>query len=264
MQEQDTIITERKGSVAILTLNRPEMHNAMDIHQIRKLTEQFRLLEKESGTRIVILTSSGKHFSAGADLKWMKEGLHQSPDQLKSESLELAGLFRTVWESDLVIISSVRGKVLGGANGLVAASDIVIAEETATFAFTEVRLGLVPATIAPFILAKVGASRTAELMLSGRAFPAKDALNYGLVHQCCEEGKLNEFTHKFVNTLLSNGPGAMKKTKMLLKRVSSTPSTDELGAFTSNVIAMQRISPEGQEGMNAFFEKRNPDWYETL
>lgn len=263
MQKEHSIITEFKGAVAFLTMNRPAVHNAMDIAMIRKLTSSFQALQANPDTRIVVLTTSGKHFSAGADLNWMKEGLHHTPGQLKSESMELAGLFRMIWDSGLMVVSSIRGKVLGGANGLVAASDIVIAEETSSFAFTEVRLGLVPATIAPYILAKLGYSRTTELMLTGRTFDASDALAYGLVHQCCMDGTLGEFTTETVDRLLSNGPGAMKSIKKLLKRLAPKPSTDEICDYTSGLIARVRVTPEGQEGMRAFFEKRNPDWHET-
>lgn len=255
---------EINGAVATLTLNRPEVHNALNMQMIRQLRKAIESLEGSRELRIVVLRSNGKDFSAGADLNWMREGQKQTAGQLESESMELADLFRLISETHLLVLSALQGHVLGGANGLVAASDIVIAENTARFAFSEVKLGLVPATIAPYILRKAGYSRTSELMLSGRSFDAETARLAGLVHHVCEEGTLQDKTDQVLRELLSNGPEAMKGIKELLRTLESGQYNNEIQEYTAGVLARVRISPEGQEGMNAFFEKRNPGWHEEL
>lgn len=263
MEPQQTIITEIRNSVATLSLNRPQVHNAMDMLMIRELTSSFKALESDQRIRIVVLASSGKHFSAGADLNWMKEGMVQDQEQLRSESLELADLFKCMAASRMIVLSAIGGKVMGGANGLVAVSDLVIAEESATFTFSEVKLGLAPATIAPFILRKIGSSRTTDLMLTGRPILAEEALAAGLVHYVCRQGTLRATTGEIIGKLLSNGPEAMREVKHLLRWLQSGPTDEQVREHTAGVIARLRISPEGQEGMNAFFEKRRPGWYEA-
>ena len=249
--------------LATIVLNRPEVHNALHIGMIRELSEVFRNLESDPNIHLVRLTSAGKNFCSGADLSWMREGMNQSKEQLASESMELADLFWSLHNSRLIIVTSVTGKAMGGAIGLIAASDIVLAEESARFAFSEVRLGLVPATIAPFALRKMGYSRCLELMVSGRTFTAEMAAQYGLVHHRCEEGMLEETAEDLLATLLSNGPEAMRAVKSLLGGLDGGIPRSDVRQLTAELIARHRISPEGQEGMKAFFEKRNPRWYET-
>ena len=263
MEQKDTIITEVKGSVATISLNRPGVYNAMDIAMIRELTEFIKSIDQRKNIRVVTINSIGKHFSVGADLNWMKAAMKQTPVQLNSESMELAGLFKGLWESESIILSAVQGKVMGGANGLVAASDIVIAEKTASFAFSDAKLGLVPATIAPFLVRKLGIGRSAELMLTGRSFDANEARESGYVQEVCEEGTLKQSTETIISKLLSNGPEAMKGIKHLLRWLESAPTSDQIQEYTASLIAERRISPEGQEGMQAFLEKRDPDWHET-
>ncbi len=263
MESKQHITTFIKNSVATIALNRPQVHNAMDIQTIREISRSIKELESEQKIRMLILEGSGPNFSAGADLDWMKKGMKQDRDQLKSESRELADLFSTIADSRLIVISGLHGKVMGGANGLVAASDIVVAEETTTFAFSEVKLGLVPATIAPFVLRKLGKSRTAELMLTGRTFTAQEAMTFGLVHYTCREGTLRNTMDEIVKELCANGPEALMAVKNLLHWLESEPPVEQLGEHTAGVIARHRISPEGQEGMKAFFEKRRPGWHEA-
>ena len=263
MQQESTIISTITGSVATITLNRPGFHNAMDITLIRELTDSIKKIEARDEIRIILLNAKGLNFCAGADLNWMREGMNQTPVQLKSESLELSNLFNTIWASELIVISAVQGKVIGGANGLVAASDIVVAEETASFAISEVKLGLVPATIAPYVVHKIGYSRSTEIMLSGRTFDAKEARLAGLVHYLCEAGTLKATTEEIIANLLTNGPDAMKGIKKLLHWLESGTITNQIQEHTADLIARYRTSPEGQEGMSAFLEKRKPGWHET-
>jgi methylglutaconyl-CoA hydratase len=255
--------TEIAPPLATIALNRPDVHNALHIDMIRELSGVWQALESDQGIKLVSLTSSGKHFCSGADLNWMREGMNQSGEQLMKESLELAELFWSLHSSRLITIVSVRGRAMGGAIGLVAASDIVLAETSSVFAFSEVRLGLIPATIAPYALKKMGYSRTLELMLSGRNFTADMALQYGLAHHVCEEGKLDEFTGNTVDNLILNGPEAMQSVKSLLDKLVHGIPPEDTRSLTAELIARHRISAEGQEGINAFFEKRDPNWYGT-
>ncbi len=263
MQDYQTILIDVYGVVATITLNRPEVHNAINIQMIRELTLAIKGLEEKSKVRFVVLTSSGKNFSSGADLIWMRDGMEQTREQLKAESMELAGLFRTISESELICLTAVRGKVMGGANGLVAVSDMVMAEDTSSFTFSEVKLGLIPATIAPYVLKKAGFSKTTELMLSGRTFEAKEAMEAGLVNYICKKGTLQERTDQIMNQLAANGPAAMKGIKKMISGLSNQLTPLQVQEYTAEIIARQRISKEGQEGMKAFLEKRNPDWDEA-
>jgi methylglutaconyl-CoA hydratase len=261
--QHPTIVTDFTPPMATLTLNRPEVHNALHMGMIRELSALFRSLEKDQKFHLVRLNAAGYHFSSGADLNWMREAMNQDAEQLRTESLELADLFRALRDSRLIVVTSVRGKAMGGAVGLVAASDIVVAEQTASFAFPEVRLGLIPATIAPFVIQKLGYSRTAELMLTGRVFTAEMGLQYGLIHYICNEGELDGTTEEVLKQLRSNGPEAISSVKELLRKLYDglPPSIER--ELTATLIAKHRVSDEGQEGMKAFFDKRNPFWHES-
>ncbi len=248
------------SEVATLTLNRPEVRNAFDIQLIRELTEALEKLQSEPGLRILIFRGAGDHFSAGADLSWMKPGPDQSNDKLLSESLELADLFRKIYECRLVTISQVRGQVLGGANGIIAACDFCLAEDSAVFGLTEVRLGLLPATISPYIIRKTGISKARELMLTGRIFSAAEALNLGLISAVYPRETFNAELNSLINTLLRNGPEALRGVKSLLRSIEDREIDRALSEGTAEVIARFRKSREGQEGINAFLEKRKPSW----
>jgi methylglutaconyl-CoA hydratase len=263
MDKPRTILTSSEGPVATITLNRPRVHHAMNIEMVRELSEAISQKGSMERTRIILLRATGENFSAGADLNWMRSGMDQTEKQLEQESRELARLFRLISETPPVVISSVQGKVLGGAIGLVAASDLVIAANSARFAFSEVKLGLIPATIAPFVVRKVGPSRTAGWMITGRFFTAAEALEGGLVHRVVEETSLEENTGQLINDLLSNGPMAMKGIKWLLHHFPFDQDPEQIQNGTAEIIARYRVSPEGQEGMKAFFEKRKPGWHDN-
>lgn len=249
--------------VATVILNRPEVRNAMHIGMIRELTTALRQLEKQKEIRILRLNAAGPDFCSGADLNWMREGMNQTEEVLRSESLELAGLYHNIVSTHLVVMASVHGRAMGGAIGLVAASDLVMAETSASFAFSEVRLGLIPATIAPYVIPKTGFSRAKELMLSGRKFSGEMAQQYGLVHDLCHPGALAAASDQKVKELLQNGPEAMSGVKSLLNRIGGHPAGEDIRELTAVLIAQHRTSSEGQEGIQAFFEKRKPSWDET-
>lgn len=263
MVQQKTIELNVRGPVAILTLNRPEKHNALNMDMIRDLTRSVASLTTNPSVRILVIRSEGVNFSAGADLNWMKEGLTQSREQLISESLELAALFRMLYETDLLVIAVLQGKVMGGALGLVAIADLVIAEPDTLFAFSEVKLGLVPATIAPYVLSKTGHAVASDWMLTGRIFDVGEARGAGLIQYTCKEGERDELCDRIVIELLTGGPEAQKGIKRLLRELGPGQINKEIETKTANLIARFRTSDEGQEGMKAFFEKRKSSWNET-
>jgi len=263
MGNTGTILTSVKGPVATISLNRPDVHHAINMVMIRELIRAITGFGESESIRIILLNAPGPNFSAGADLDWMRRGLNQGEEHLKKESSEMAGLFRIIWENPKVVVTAVQGNVLGGAIGLVAASDLVIAEEGAQFSFSEVKLGLVPATIAPFVVRKTGKSLASAWMLTGRAFTTAEARDGGLVHFVCGEGMLEGETNRLLKDLLANGPEAMVEVKQMLRELSPDEDPGKIQKETSEIIARFRASKEGQEGMNAFFDKRKPGWHET-
>jgi methylglutaconyl-CoA hydratase len=262
LTQENPLIIERAGAVGTIYLNRPQVKNAMDLEMIRDLTSAFQLLDDEDEIRIIVLTSKGDNFCSGADLSWMQSGMTQTMAQLSKESLELAGLYRTIWESATVTIASVKGKIPGGAIGLLAASDFVVAERSSSLIFSEVKLGLVPATISPYVIRKAGLSRTNDWMMTGRHIESEEAMAAGMIHRICENGFLTETTKTLVEELISNAPQALMGVKQLLRDLEGETDPDQEDQFTSQLIARYRTSEEGQEGMQAFFEKRKPRWNE--
>jgi methylglutaconyl-CoA hydratase len=258
-----TILIEREGAVGTIILNKPKKKNAMDLEMIRELSTAFQMLDNEEKVRLIVLSSQGEIFCAGADLNWMRSGMNQTEVQLQNESLELALLFRTIWETSTITISAVKGRILGGAIGLLAASDFVVAERSSTLGFSEVKLGLVPATISPYVLRKAGFGRCTDWMMTGRLIHTREAQESGIIHRVCEDGMLTKATNQLVEELLSNAPQALRGVKKLLRDLENEFDPDKLDQFTSQLVARFRASKEGLEGMNAFLEKRKPRWHET-
>lgn len=253
----EAAVGDRVGRIA---LNRPEKHNAMHIGMIRELTSAIEEMNHGNKADLILITGKGKNFCAGADLNWMKEGLQQSEEELYRESLELAMLFDKLNRSPKITLVAVSGKVMGGANGILAASDIAVASSTAVFAFTEVRLGLVPATIVPYVVQRTGESVAREWMLTGREFQADEAYQRGLVNWLVSDVELVRRTEELIGMLLGNGPKALLGVKeMFLKEGSSREQKSHID-LSARLIARFRISEEGQEGISAFFEKRQPRW----
>ncbi len=260
MREQRYIIASSEDHVGTITLNRPEVHNALHIEMIREISDAFRRLSKEKDLRLIVIRSNGENFSAGADLHWMKKGLEQSKEELTSESEELAQLFNDIYSSPKITLAIAKGKIIGGANGIIAAADISVATADTTFAFSEVKLGLVPATIAPFVVAKTGKSVAREWMLTGRQIQAREALERGLVNILSPDESPDKTAELLIKTLLNNGPQAMKGIKkMFMNNDLLRDPADQLKS-TAKLIAEYRVSEEGQEGIQAFFEKRKPGW----
>lgn len=247
--------------VATITLNRPELHNAFNDELITELVLCFNELEKNSNIRLVILTGEGKSFCAGADLNWMKRMKDYTFEENVKDSQALAELFTVINKFRKPVIGKINGSALGGGAGLVACCDYVVAVDTAMIAFTEVRLGLLPAVISPFVIAKIGESHARASFLSGAKISMARAFVMGLVHQVTTTEQLDVEIEKVVADFLLAGPVAAVLAKELIKQVVVSESLESARDFTCEMISKARASNEGQEGMSALLEKRKASWY---
>jgi len=258
MKEHSTIIVEKTENIITIWLNRPEVHNAMNELMIEELTDVFTSTTDEE-TRAVLLRGKGKSFCAGADLNYMKEIASFGIADNKADSMKLANLFNSIYSYPIPTIALVHGSAFGGANGLLAACDIVVAEENTTFAFTEVKLGIAPATISPFVIKRIGEFGAKELMITGKRFKGPEALKWKLVNNSIPEEELEKKLQQLIEEIKRNGPKAVRATKKLIHSIIDS-DIDELIEYTGDLIAELRASDEGQEGMAAFLEKRKSKW----
>lgn len=261
MTETVLLKIDARGA-ATLTLNRPEKHNAFDDALVAELTAKLLQLNNERNVRIVILTGAGKSFSAGADLNWMHSMAKFGEAENLEDALKLAELMDILNTLRKPSIARVNGAVYGGGVGLVACCDIAIAADTAQFALSEVRLGLVPSVISPYVIAAIGAQQARRYFLTAEAIGAQQARNIGLVHEVVAGDKLDEAVHKEVDLLLKAGPKALTACKELIaaNAAASVSARRALKQITAQLIAQLRVSAEGQEGLAAFLEKRPPNW----
>ena len=258
------LITQRDGSVERLTLNRPDVRNAFNEHVIAELTEwasRTREAALRHDVRAVVLAGAGKTFCAGADVTWMAKALHYTEEENLRDAMAMSRMFAAIDELPVAVIGRIQGGALGGGAGLAAVCDIVVAEDAALFGFTETRLGILPAVISPFVLAKIGQAAARELFLTGARFSAARAREIGLVHDVVPAAELDGAVSRHVKELLSAGPAAVAAAKALIPNVWGRPIADAM-PMTAAAIAARRISPEGQEGLKAFLEKRKPRWTE--
>ncbi len=247
------------GPVATVSLARPEARNALNAALLEEITRGFEELAEDERVRVVVLTGEGPAFCAGAEIGYMRDTAGFSYEENLEDARRLATMFRTVDELPKPVVAKVRGAAIGGGAGLVAAADLAVAEEGTRFAFSEVRLGIAPATIAPFVARKIGLSHARALFLTGERFGAAEARELGLVHEVAPEGDLDARTEKVVSRLLQGGPAAQAAIKALLRQVEATEPMEALGLMTG-LIADLRTGDEGQEGLGAFLEKREPRW----
>jgi methylglutaconyl-CoA hydratase len=253
-------VERRAGGVVWLTLDRPEIHNAFDDRLIAELTAELARLGSDAEVRVLVLTGAGRSFSAGADLNWMRRTASYGEAENLADARALAGLMQTLNELSTPTIARVNGAALGGGTGLVACCDIVIASERATFGTTEVRLGLIPAVIGPYVLAAVGARHARRLMLTGERISAAEAAHLGLVHEVVAAEQLDGAVARVVAELLKGGPAALTAAKRLIGDLAGRPVTPDLIDRTAQRIAALRTTPEAREGVGAFLEKRAPGW----
>jgi len=254
--------TRREGSVERLTLNRPDVRNAFNEHVIAELTawaDATRGAAERGEIRIAVIAGAGKMFCAGADVSWMSKTVHYSREENLDDAKAASRMFATINGLPIAVIGRVHGAALGGGAGLAAVCDIVVAAESAVFGFTETKLGILPAVISPFALAKIGRSAARELFLTGARFSAARAREIGLVHAVVPDAELDGAVDRYVHELLRAGPHAVAAAKALIPEVWPRSVGDAM-IVTASAIAERRVSPEGQEGLRAFLEKREPNW----
>jgi methylglutaconyl-CoA hydratase len=254
-----TLRLEREGPIARVTLARPDVRNAFNAEMIGEVTACFSELAKDEELRVVLIAGEGSFFCAGADVNWMRASVNATRDENREDALRMAGMFLAIDEFPAAVVARVQGGALGGGVGMVACCDVAIAAEDARFAFSEVRLGILPAVISRFALAKIGRSQARRWFLTAESMPAARAESIGLVHEVVSPQDLDSVTEKIVQALVANGPRAIREAKRMIRRVATLPRDDAI-EFAVETIARIRVSTEAQEGLRAFLEKREPGW----
>lgn len=253
--------SDGKGhGVATVTLNNPDKHNAFDDDIISQLTQVFKTIAAEESIRVMVLASTGKSFSAGADLSWMKRMASYNYEENLKDANALADMLYTLNFMPQMTIAQVQGAAFGGAVGLASCCDMVVANDKASFCLSEVKLGLIPATISPYVVSAIGLKASRRYFQTAERFSAEKALQLGLVDEITTSEQLSAQVQQVITTLLANGPDAVKQAKQLAMDVAGRPINDQLIQETSQRIAAIRVSPEGQEGLTAFFDKRPANW----
>ncbi|HKY20298.1 MAG TPA: enoyl-CoA hydratase-related protein [Vicinamibacterales bacterium] len=255
MNEPTYIERRRDGDVEYLVLNRPDVRNALNEDMIAEVAEWARRTAADPQVRAVVIAGTGPSFCAGADLAWMTKMAGYTRDDNVRDARDAAAMFEAIDTLPVPVIARVHGAAIGGGAGLVAVADIALADESATFGFTEVKLGLLPAIIAPYVLAKIGMSAARELFVTGRRFHAERAREIGLVHAVVATDQLDRTVQQYLVEILANGREAMSAAKTLLRQIANRP-VDAVTPLTTEAIAMRRVSEEAQERMRAFLKKK--------
>jgi methylglutaconyl-CoA hydratase len=255
-----TVDIEKKGSCLTIHLNRPKQRNAINEQMIYELTSAFANAVNDPDLRVILLRGNGQSFSAGADIHWMQKMASFTQEQNQTDAQTLAHLLKVIFNCPIPTLASVQGHVFGGGVGILAACDTVIAEKNTAFCLSEVKLGLIPATIYPYVLHRMGAGATTHLSLTATVFHAADAKLNGLVHEISESSELDNKTLALIEAIQKNSPLACRAAKKLIREILPIP--EHLCQLTSERLAAIRISPQGQEGLRAFLEKRQPNWIE--
>ncbi|MFQ5499484.1 MAG: enoyl-CoA hydratase/isomerase family protein [Candidatus Zixiibacteriota bacterium] len=254
-----TLNTEIVDRIAQVTFCRPKVHNAFNSAVIAEMSNLFRDIDKDDNVRAVVLTGEGKSFCAGADLNWMRDVVKQSYKENLAESLALAEMFHIMYTCRKPIIGRINGAAIGGGTGFVAVCDIAIAASSAVFSFSEVKIGVVPACIGPYVVKKMGEGRARELFITGERMKASRALEVGLVNRVVDDERLDADVDRIIHALLSSGPEAISMAKQLVREVPEM-NAKQFKPYTAEMIARLRMSNEAQEGMDAFLNKRRPKW----
>ncbi len=258
-KKYETLRYEITDGIVTVWLNRPEVHNAFNDTMLSDLVDILETIEKSEDVRVVIMTGEGKSFSAGADLNWMKKMVDYTYEENYTDSLMISKVFYKIYTLNKPVISAINGAAIGGGMGFVGASDLVIASEKATFSLSEVKIGVVPACISPYLIKRVGEGVLKELFISGMRFDAEKALDIKLINYMVPHDELLPFALEKARQLCKCGPHAIGVCKQLFVKVPEM-SLKEAYDYTADVIARLRISDEAQEGMKAFLEKRTPEW----
>lgn len=255
-----TIEVTEKDAVSVLTLNRPSVKNALSTQMIEEIHDCLQKIQTDSHVRLLILKAHGSHFCAGADLNDMQRMIHLTQEENEQDALLLAQMLQTLAELPLVTLAIIHGPAYGGGVGLVSCCDIAIATPEAHFCLSEVKLGLIPAVISPYVLAAIGSRQARRYFLTAEIITAEQAKQIGLVHDIVTASELLALESKLTKTILKNAPQAIADAKKLIRTIPLYHQDQALLSFTAKWIAAKRVSEEGQEGLNAFLEKRNPRW----
>jgi methylglutaconyl-CoA hydratase len=256
----NTLELKITNQTATIWLNRPEIHNAFNEVMIGELIKAFNEVSALDDVRVVMLRGRGKSFCAGADLNWMRDVAQYSYEQNYQESLQLSDCFFTIYNCPKPTIAVVHGAAIGGANGLLSACDMAICDDETVFSLSEVKIGIVPACISPYVIKRVGEYGAKELMLTGKRIRGKEAEHFRLVNKSLPDIELQAYLDELISLLKSSGPKAMAQCKTLIDQVSNKITLTEALSYTAQMIAEIRASEEGQEGMAAFLEKRKAKW----
>lgn len=254
------ILTEHDNHTLLITLNRISKHNAFDDQLLVELQRILEQAQHDHTVRVIVIKANGKHFSAGADLEWMQRMAHFSEDENIADAAILAKLMHTLHDLSKPTIAMVQGAAYGGGVGLVAACDIAIAADTALFCFSEVKIGLIPAIISPYVIKAIGERAASWLFMSAETIDANRALQLNLVQHRVPEKNLLHYTLDYAHNLAKLAPQAVRNAKALVRRVAHHPINEDLCDLTTALIAKQRVCPEGREGLQAFLHKKTPQW----
>ncbi|MFI4962694.1 MAG: enoyl-CoA hydratase-related protein [Legionellales bacterium] len=249
-----------QGHLALITLNRPNKHNAFDKALLAQMHDYFKKAIDAPNVRVIVLKAEGRNFSAGADLAWMQSMANFSLEDNKEDAMVLAKLMTTIYQSPKPTLAVIQGCAYGGGAGLAAACDIAIAATSARFCFSEVTLGLIPAVISPFVVKAIGARATKALFMSAEVFDAPRALALNLIQHCVPEENLLEFSLNYATNIANNAPESVKAAKALVDFVAHKTIDETLEQETATLIANKRVSEEGQKGLKAFLNKESPNW----
>lgn len=255
-----TIAIQQAAQVATVVLKRPEVRNAFNETMIGEITHAFLELGRSAEVRAIVLAAEGPAFCAGGDLNWMKAMADFTPEQNRADAAQLASMLRSIYQCPKPVIARVQGDCYAGGIGLVAACDIVVAVEAAQFCLSEVKIGLIPATISPYVIRSIGESAARRYFITAERFSAETAQRLGLVHEVATAEKLDESVNLLLKALLAASPNAVTEAKRLVRAIAGQPLTEVLIADTVEEIAKIRASTEGREGVRAFLEKRKPSW----
>lgn len=262
--EFDTLKMSIEGRLATITLNRPEVRNAFNEQAIDEIGRAFEGLGRSEMVDAIVLAAAGPAFCAGADLHWMRKMAGYSLEENQADARQLADMLRTLYLCPKPVIAKIQGDCYAGGMGLAAACDIIVAAEEAHFCLSEVRLGLIPAVISPYVIRAMGENAARRYFLTAERFDAAEARRIGLVHEVVSSAALDAKTDQLAAALLANGPQAMLQAKTLVREVAGQPLDDRLLADTAERIARVRASDQGREGIAAFLEKRKPSWLDAV